>query len=94
MIEHVKEFEKSFEALRRRNVRVEADKAWETSLFRKITIALATYIIASIAMYFIGVSNYFGNALIPTIGYILSTLSLPFVKSWWILRYLSNNEKP
>ena len=78
--------EQEIEVIKQRNLKVEADKAWEISLFRKISIAIATYIVAAIYMYFIGVGNFFGNALIPTLGYILSTLSLPFVKRWWIDR--------
>jgi hypothetical protein len=82
--EQLQNIEKELEAIRLRNSKVEADKAWETSYFRKISIAIVTYIIAAVVMYFIGVADYLLNALIPTLGYILSTLSLPFIKNWWI----------
>lgn len=85
---HLQKLEQEIELIKQRNLKVEADKAWEISLFRKVSIATATYIVAAIAMYFIGVTNYLGNALIPTIGYVLSTLSLPFVKRWWVRRRL------
>ncbi len=79
---------REIEEIKLRNQRVEGDKAWETSLFRKITISLITYIVAAIVMYFIGVQDYFLSALIPTIGYFLSTLSLSFIKRWWINKSL------
>lgn len=78
---------KKIEALEERNKRVEADKAWETSWFRVACIVVVTYLIASLVMYVIGVEHYLANALIPTIGYFLSTQSFPFVKRWWIKNY-------
>jgi len=60
------------------------DKAWETSWARRITIALFTYIIASIWLVIIENSQPFLNAFVPTVGYILSTLSLPIIKDWWM----------
>ena len=76
--------EQEINALKERNRRVEGDKAWETSWFRICFIVVITYLITTIVFYFIGVNNFYLNALIPTIGYFLSTLSLPFVKKWWI----------
>lgn len=73
--------------MKQRNLRVEADKAWETSTFRILSICVITYIIAAVVMYFIGVQNVFLNALIPTLGYFLSTQSLPAIKAWWIKVY-------
>ncbi len=87
MEEKLRKLEQEISVIKQRNSKVEADKAWEISYFRKISIAAITYIIAAVALYFIGVTDYFLSALIPTIGYLLSTLSLPFIKKWWI----SNN---
>ena len=74
-------------AIKERNRRVEADKAWERSGFRILSITVATYIIASVVMYAIGIANYLLSALIPAIGYFLSTQSLPIIKRWWIKRF-------
>lgn len=74
-----------------RNARVEAEKAWETSFSRISLIAIATYGIASVVLYTIGVSNFYESALIPTIGYLLSTQSLPFIKKNWMRRYLEKS---
>jgi hypothetical protein len=77
-------FEKDIEEIKQRNFRVEADKAWETSFTRKACIAILTYIIAVLVMSGIKAQPIFLNALIPTIGYILSTQSLPLIKRWWL----------
>ncbi len=69
-----------------RNRRVELDKAWEVSNLRRGLVAGITYIVAVFFMYRIGISEPFINALVPTGGYLLSTLSLPFIKRWWISR--------
>ncbi len=70
-----------------RNARVEADKAWETSRTRRGVIAGITYLIAALFMWRIGVTEPLINAIVPTGGYLLSTLSLGVVKRWWLKRY-------
>ena len=70
--------------IKKRNVKVEADKAWETSWTRRLIIAVITYIVAVTYMRWVGLSSPFFGALIPTGGYLLSTLSLPFMKNFWI----------
>ncbi|RJO60116.1 hypothetical protein C4544_07205 [candidate division WS5 bacterium] len=81
------EIEKEITEIKNRNKKVEADKAWETSLFRKVLITFFTYIITAIVFYFIGVENYLLSAIIPTTGYFVSIQSLPFIKNWWIDKY-------
>ncbi|HBI34201.1 MAG TPA: hypothetical protein DEA43_04660 [Candidatus Moranbacteria bacterium] len=76
--------EKEIELIKERNKSVELDKAWEKSWTRRIFIAVITYIIALMWMRTIGESLVFLKACIPTGGYLLSTLSLPFIKKWWI----------
>lgn len=83
-MEEIEKLKEKIRNLEERNERVEADKAWETSRFRVILITIITYIIAGLVLRVIGVGNPFLNALIPTLGYFLSTLSLPFIKKWWI----------
>lgn len=67
-----------------RNARVEADKAWETSWTRKLFIAGITYVVVTLYLPVLGVEKSYLHALVPVCGYLLSTLSLPIVKSWWI----------
>lgn len=76
--------EERLQKIEDRNKLVETNKAWEGSLTRKGIIALFTYIVIGLFMWVIGVENPFINAIIPTTGFILSTLSLPFIKKYWI----------
>ncbi len=76
--------QEKLETIEQRNKRVELDKAWETSFTRRGFIAGVTYLIAFWFMWSIGVNDAYLNALVPTGGYILSTLSLPFLKKYWI----------
>jgi len=78
------DLEKEIEAIKERNKKVEADKAWETSKTRVLSILVMTYIITAIVFYIIGINNFLLNAFIPTVGFFLSTQSLPFIKKWWV----------
>ncbi|MDD5041329.1 MAG: hypothetical protein PHX87_03600 [Candidatus Peribacteraceae bacterium] len=69
-----------------RNRRVEADKAWEVSWTRRILITALTYGIAVLFLWLIASPNFWLNAAVPALGYLLSTLSLPWVKQWWLSR--------
>ena len=62
--ERIQNIEREIELIKERNLRVEADKAWEVSWTRQLFIAV-----------------------VPAVGYLLSTLSLPFIKKWWIKKY-------
>ncbi len=72
------------ETIQERNARVEADKSWETSWMRRLFIALVTYIIAAAYMSSADLGNPFLGAFVPSGGYLLSTLSLPFVRNFWL----------
>lgn len=67
-----------------RNKRVELDKAWETSLARKLFVAGLTYLTLGIFMQAIDVTNPWLNAVIPSIAFLLSTLTMPLLKDWYI----------
>lgn len=84
MEERLQTLEKEIALVKERNLRVEADKRWETSTFRVLSITVITYIIVLLVLYFIGAENIFLSALVPTVGFFLSTQSLPMVKRWWI----------
>ncbi len=66
-----------------RNKRVEADKAWETSWTRKILLIIFTY--AAIALYlkFVVGINPWINAIVPALGFLLSTLTMPWFRHIW-----------
>ncbi|MEW6528447.1 MAG: hypothetical protein AB1391_01015 [Candidatus Micrarchaeota archaeon] len=70
--------------IEKRNTRVEVDKAWETSFTRKVLIAILTYV--TIVLFFLvaKLPNPFINSIVPTAGFVLSTLSLSLFKRIWI----------
>ncbi|MEM9470034.1 MAG: hypothetical protein AAF988_07705 [Pseudomonadota bacterium] len=80
------------DAIQKRNQKVEADKAWETSWIRRLCIALMTYVIAALYMNTAGLSNPMLGAFVPTGGYLLSTVSLPFAKNFWINNFYKKQE--
>jgi len=84
------DYELEINKIKGRNRKVEADKAWETSLYRKISNAVITYLFMSLFLAAIGSSNPFSNSLVPTLGYLLSTLSLNVLKNFWIKRREAN----
>lgn len=76
--------EAEIEKIKERNRRVEADKAWETSLFRTVTISVLTYVVAAAFLYVVGVQQFLLSAVVPALGFFLSTQSLPAIKDWWL----------
>jgi len=78
---------KELQNIKERNARVEADKAWETSFTRRAIIAIMTYLIVVLFLFMINAPKPWLNALVPTAGFILSTLTLPYFKKWWLRIY-------
>lgn len=72
--------------LEARNRRVEGDKAWETSWFRRLSIMVLTYLTVVFYLRFVVHINPWINALVPVIGYGFSTLTISRLKSWWLRR--------
>ena len=79
-----KNIKNSIQELYERNKRVETDKAWETSFTRRFIIVVVTYLIMGFFLISINAPNPWLNALVPSSAYILSTLTLPFVKKVWL----------
>jgi hypothetical protein len=71
-------------ALEVRNARVEADKAWETSWLRRVSIMLLTYLTVVAYLHFVIHVSPWLNALVPVIGFLLSTLTVSLLKRWWL----------
>ena len=82
----IHDLESEISIIKERNARVEGDKEWETSRTRILFIVVVTYLTTSVVFYLIEVQNFLLSALIPTIGYYLSTLSLPVLKRRWTSR--------
>ena len=78
--------QKEIEKLKERNKRVEGDKAWETSLSRKILIAIFTYIVIVLFFIFAGLPKPFINSIVPALAFLISTFTLPIFKKFWLRR--------
>ena len=87
------DLENEIQQIKDRNIRVEADKAWEKSVFRISVIASVTYVGACLLLFLIHVENFYVAGIVPVIGYLLSAQSLPPLKRWWIQTFWkkSNN---
>ena len=79
--------EKRIKDIEDRNRRVESDKAWETCLLRKILIIVFTYVFAVLYLKIADTTNPFLGAVVPCVGFYLSTWSINIIKKWWIKKY-------
>jgi hypothetical protein len=77
------DLQKDIAEIKERNKKVEIDKSWEVSLVRRGFIFLVTYITAGVWLVTIQDSYPWLKALVPAVGFILSTLTLPPIKKWW-----------
>ncbi len=82
---------KQLELIRERNRRVEADKAWEKSLARRVFIGFITYTTSALWLFLIYDNYPLLKAFVPLAGYIFSTLTLPPLKKWWINKKFNEN---
>ncbi|OGG25772.1 hypothetical protein A2960_05140 [Candidatus Gottesmanbacteria bacterium RIFCSPLOWO2_01_FULL_39_12b] len=85
------ELSKELESIKARNNRVETDKAWETSWTRKILLAVFTYLAIGIYLNAVNIPNPWLNSIVPAIGFLLSTLTLPYFKKFW-MKYIYMNK--
>ena len=86
----IEDLEQRIARIEERNRKVELDKSWEKSFTKKFFVSLFTYLSIAIYMAAIGVENPWLNAIIPTIGFLLSTLTLPTIKEFWKKHQLSS----
>ncbi|MEI6144717.1 MAG: hypothetical protein WCP91_03920 [Candidatus Berkelbacteria bacterium] len=83
MDERISKLEAEVKAIKSRNSSVEADKSWERSWVRRLAVAIFTYLSIGIYMSAIQISHPWLNAIVPTVGFLLSTLTLPFIRKIW-----------
>lgn len=83
----LRDLESEIEKIKERNRRVEREKSWEVSWTRKIMVAVLTYIVVAVFFFYLGVPDPMETAIVPTIAFLLSTLSVPFIKKLW-LKYI------
>lgn len=79
----MEDLEKRVARIEERNKKVTADKAWETSSTRKVLVAIFTYLAIALYLKFIVGINPWVNAIVPTVGFLLSTLTLPWFRKLW-----------
>ena len=83
-MDSLQNLQNEIEQIKARNAKVEADKAWETSLMRKVVILCLTYIVIVLFFFVAKLPEPFLNAIVPSLGFFLSTLTVPIFKKWWI----------
>ncbi|OGM18514.1 hypothetical protein A2686_02845 [Candidatus Woesebacteria bacterium RIFCSPHIGHO2_01_FULL_38_10] len=79
----MKDLEARLKKIENRNKKVETDKAWETSWTRRFLLILFTYLSIGFYLNAIAVPNAWLNAIVPAVGFLLSTLTLPYFKNLW-----------
>lgn len=78
--------EERIQQLEARNLKVENDKSWETSWMRRGAIMVLTYATVAFYLHFVVHIDPWINALVPVIGYTLSTLTVSQLKQRWLTK--------
>lgn len=81
-----KNIEDRLAVIEARNKRVDGDKAWELSWTRRLSIMILTYIVVVVYLRFVVHIDPWVNALVPVIGFLLSTLTVSLLKKRWLVR--------
>ena len=63
-----------------RNRGVEQEKAWETSLSRRLLLAVFSYLVVAIFFIIIEIPNPWLNAIVPALAFLIQQLSMPYFK--------------
>lgn len=83
MDSEIKKIKEEIDNIKDRNTRVENEKAWELSGTRVLSITILTYAFTVILFYILGTKLPWLSALVPTLGYYLSTRSVSIIKKRW-----------
>ena len=84
-------FEQRIKQIEERNQKVEMEKAWETSWTRRFLLALFTYLAISLYFWAIDTPRPWINGIVPALGFMISTLVMPFFKKIW-LKFMRDEE--
>ncbi len=87
VMDKIKRLEYMIKRIEERNKKVESDKAWELSYFRRFLLVLFTYISIGFYLQAVKIPQPWLNAIVPSVAFMLSTLTLPIFKRLWV-RYL------
>ena len=77
-------FEQRIKQIEERNQKVEIDKAWEISWTRRFLLALFTYLAISLYLWAINIPRPWLNGIVPALGFMISTLTMPIFKRVWL----------
>ena len=86
-MDRLRKLEEKIKKIEDRNKKVEFDKAWEVSYARRLLLLLFTYLVIGFYLQAINVPNPWLNSIVPAIAFMLSTLTLPIFKKFW-LKYI------
>ena len=84
----LKKLEEKIRKIDERNKKVELDKSWELSYSRRILLMLFTYFSIGFYLHAVKIPQPWLNAIVPSVAFMLSTLTLPFFKKLW-LQYMN-----
>jgi len=83
-MERLNGLETRIKRIEERNRKVESDKAWELSYFRRFLLVLFTYLAIGFYLQAVKIPQPWLNAIVPSVAFMLSTLTLPFFKKLWM----------
>jgi len=79
----LKELELKIRKIEERNKKVESDKSWELSYLRRFLLILFTYLAIGFYLQAVKIPQPWLNAIVPSVAFMLSTLTLPLFKKIW-----------
>lgn len=82
-MDKLQRLEERIRKIEQRNKKVEYDKAWELSYFRRFLLILFTYLAIGFYLQAVDIEMPWLNAIVPSVAFMLSTLTLPFFKRLW-----------
>jgi len=80
----IKQIEARVKKIEERNKKVESDKEWELSYSRRFLLMLFTYLAIGLYLQAINIQQPWLNAIVPSVAFMLSTLTLPLFKKLWV----------
>lgn len=79
------------EEVERLKLKVKSDELkdqWHQSKVRIVYVSVTTYVVALVFMFAFDIDNPFLNAFIPSLLYVFSFQSLPFIRRMWTRNFL------
>lgn len=86
------EIVRRLELIEARNGRVEDDKAWETSWVRRLSLTTFIYVVIAVYLRLVIHIDPWINALVPVIGFLLSTTTLSLFKRLWLKHHRAGKQ--